>query len=259
MSVSRGKFLKSLGKSIPGLVLGGGVATAAQTLLGRMAAGAAREASGPAAKEPMTKIAKVDFITRGPSAGHQVALTFDDGPTPGVTDLILDALKQRQLRATFFMVGNRLASAPDLARRVRAEGHEVGNHTFTHAKLNALPDGEAVREIQKTQDLMGELLNHRPAWFRPPYGALRRNQVPMIQAAGLEVVLWEVDSGDWSQPGDDPIAETVLKGTRPGSIILCHDLHRQTADAVPRVLDGLLDRGFTFSTVSGLMRKPGRD
>jgi peptidoglycan/xylan/chitin deacetylase (PgdA/CDA1 family) len=260
MSVSRIKFLKTLGKSIPGMVLGGGVATAAQRFLGKMAAvsGApiAKEILSPvsAAKPKIAKGAKIEFITSGPPDGNRIALTFDDGPTPGVTELILDELQRRKLHATFFMIGQRIATAPDLARRVLAEGHEVGNHTFTHPKLTTLTDEQVDVEIQKTQDIMGEALNHRAAWFRPPYGALRQNHAILLARRDLGIVLWSVDSQDWSQPDEAKIAGTVLAETRPGSIILCHDLHRQTADGVGAILDGLLERGFAFATLSELLR-----
>jgi peptidoglycan/xylan/chitin deacetylase (PgdA/CDA1 family) len=135
-----------------------------------------------------------------------------------------------------------------------AEGHEVGNHTFTHPKLTMLADEQVDAEIQKTQDIMGEALNHRPAWFRPPYGALRQNQAGMLVRRGLGIVLWSVDSQDWSQPDEVKIAGTVLAETMPGSIMLCHDLHRQTANGVGAILDGLRERGFAFVTLSELLR-----
>jgi peptidoglycan-N-acetylglucosamine deacetylase len=205
MSITRGEFLQALKKSIPGLVMNGAVATAAQKVLGKMAA-----ASGTTETEipsptvvanlkiaEIAQAAKIEFIKSGPPEGNRIALTFDDGPTPGVTDRILDELKRRKLHATFFMIGERIAAAPDLARRVLAEGHEVGNHTFTHPNLTTLPDAQVDEEIQKTQDIMGEALNHRAAWFRPPYGALRQNQAVIPAKRGLGIALWSVDSEDW--------------------------------------------------------------
>jgi peptidoglycan/xylan/chitin deacetylase (PgdA/CDA1 family) len=265
MSVTRGTFLKALGKSIPGMVLSGGVATAAHKLLGKMAAASgtpiAKEIPSPAsAANPkiaeIAQDAKIEFITSGPPEGNQIALTFDDGPTPGVTDLILDELKQRKLHATFFMIGQRIAAAPDLARRVLAEGHEVGNHTFTHPKLTTLTDAQADEEIQRTQDIMAEMLNHRPAWFRPPYGALRQNQAGLPAKRGLGIVLGSVDPADWSQPGEAKIIGTVLAETKPGSIIICHDLYKQTAIAVGPILDGLVERGLSPATLSALLSQP---
>ncbi len=256
MSVTRGKFLKSLGKSIPGLVLGSGVATAAHRLLGKIASasGAMEGPAVPAAVEPKAASAESPgFITCGSPDGNRVALTFDDGPTPGVTDRILDDLSQRRLHATFFMIGERIAAAPELAHRVLAEGHEIGNHTFTHPKLTTLSDAQVAEEIQKTQDLMAEILNHRAAWFRPPYGAFRPNQAALAERAGLRVVLWNVDPRDWSQPGELKIVGTVLEEVKPGAIILCHDVHPQTANGVGPILDGLFARGLAPVTLSGLL------
>ena len=262
MSVTRGDFLKQLGRSLPGMVLGGGITAAAQKVLGKMAAASgdplAKESFSPASDSnpKMTAIApdaKIEFITSGPADGNRIALTFDDGPTPGVTDRILDELQRRQLYATFFMIGERIAAAPDLARRVMDEGHEVGNHTFTHAKLTALPDAQAEAEIERTQEIMAEELQHRAVWFRPPFGLLRQNQAWIVHKAGLRAVLWNVDSADWSQPGEAKITETVLAETKPGSIIVCHDLHEQTANSVGAILDGLLERGFTPTTLFELV------
>jgi peptidoglycan-N-acetylglucosamine deacetylase len=260
MSVTRGTFLKALGKSLPGMVLGGGIAATAQKVLGKMAAasGTSGATEIPAkaagvAQSDIVKDAKIDFIRSGPVDGNRIALTFDDGPTPGVTDVILDELGKRKLHATFFMIGERIVAAPDLARRVLAEGHEVGNHTYTHPNLTTLPDQQVDAEIQKTQDIMADMLNHRPTWFRPPYGALRQNQAGMLAKRGLGIVLWSVDPADWSQPGEAEIVRKVLAETQPGSIILCHDMYRQTADGAGPMLDGLLDRGFTFVTLSTLL------
>jgi len=234
------------------MVLGSGVASAAHALMKKVAAVSAEAPSPGAAAVVKQKIAPVDFIKSGPGEGNRIALTFDDGPTPGVTDLILDQLKERKIHATFFMIGERIAAAPDLARRVLAEGHEIGNHTFTHPKLDHLPDPQVDAEIQKTQDLIGELLDYRPVWFRPPCGAFRRDQAGIPGGKGLGIMFWSVDPGDWAQPGETKIVRTILAETKPGSIILCHDMHRQTADCVGPILDGLLKRDLSFVTVSTL-------
>jgi len=257
MSVTRGKFLKELGKSLPGMVLGSGVATAAQKVLGKMAAASGTmeidSTQATTAKAPAQKEAEIPFIKSGPTDGNRVALTFDDGPMPGVTDRILDELKQRKLHASFFMVGQRIAAAPDLARRVLAEGHDVCNHTYTHPDLTKLPAPQVEVEIQKTTDIMAKELNHRAKWFRPPFGALRRNQAALLAQRNLGIIFWSVDTRDWSQPGEDKIIGTILGETKAGSIILCHDMHAQTANAAGPVLDGLIERGFTLTTLSELL------
>jgi peptidoglycan/xylan/chitin deacetylase (PgdA/CDA1 family) len=260
MSVTRGNFLKQLGKSLPGMIMGSGAAVAAQKLIGKMAA-ASGEPITPVAPDPALGSAKpftprsptFEFIKHGPPRSNRVALTFDDGPVPGVTDLILDELKTRNLRATFFMIGERIAAAPDLARRVLAEGHEVGNHTYSHPNLTTLPDAEVDAQIEKTQEVMRNLLNHRPSFFRPPFGGLRQNQAGMLQKRGLRAVLWDVDSKDWSQPATEKITENILNQVRAGSIILCHDLRAQTAASAGPILDGLLERKLDVATLSRLL------
>ena len=249
--VSRGKFLRSLGKSIPGFVLGAGVASAARVVAGKLASGSVATSAPPPEKH-------TPFLSSGPGDGNRIAITFDDGPTPGVTEIILDELKKRELHATFFMIGARVVAAPDLARRVAAEGHEIGNHTFNHLKLTTLSDQQVGEEIQKTQDALGEIAQYQPSWLRPPYGAFRASQAAIAQGKNLGVVLWSVDPRDWSQPGATRIVDTVLSQTKSGAIILCHDLHRQTAQSIPRILDGLLERGFNFVALSTLIGLPER-
>jgi peptidoglycan/xylan/chitin deacetylase (PgdA/CDA1 family) len=208
--------------------------------------------------EPRTypKPAPLEIVHSGPAARNQIALTFDDGPTPGVTDRILDEFKMRGLHATFFMIGRRIAAAPELARRVVAEGHEVGNHTFTHPKLTDLAPASAEEEIQKTQDIISETLGLRPAWFRPPYLAFRRDLAPLVVSRGMQIVEGNVDPADWSQPGEEKIIEVISRDAKPGSIALCHDMHAQTANAIGAVLDRLVAAGLTPVTLSTLMASP---
>ena len=247
--VSRGKFLKSLGSSMTGYVLGGTVGTAVQLLSGRAAptAGKGRGTTPQPAAE-----SSAPFVEHGPTEGNRIAFTFDDGPTPGVTERVLDELRQRHLSATFFMIGERIAASPELARRVLAEGHEIGNHSYTHPKLSTLPDPQVELELQKTQEILAKELNYHPKWFRPPYGAFRKNQAFIPYRKGLGVVLLSVDSRDWAQPGEGPITDTILSQTKAGSIVLCHDRYPQTGNCIGQILDRLLERHFNFVTLSAL-------
>jgi peptidoglycan/xylan/chitin deacetylase (PgdA/CDA1 family) len=241
------------------MVLGSGVAAAAQKVIGKMAAASGgSEASAapadPAAPETASvESAKFEHINRGPTEGNRVAFTFDDGPIPGVTTRILDEFKKRQLHATFFMIGQQIAAHPELARRVLAEGHDVGNHTYTHPKLPSLDYDQANAEIQKTAEVMLETMNHRPVWFRPPYGELRPDQFRLVQKHGLRSVFGDVSTKDWSQPGEDKILAKILNDTQPGSIIICHDFSEQTANCLGQALDGLLERGFSPVTLTALL------
>ena len=239
------------------MVLGSGTAIAAQKILAKVAA-ASNTTAVPTTPARMTEPrgippAGTEFIKHGPVDRQQVALTFDDGPTPGVTDRILDELKRRELKATFFMIGQCIGAAPDLARRVLAEGHEIGNHTFTHPHLTQLPDAAVDAEIQRTQDILADKLKYRSSWFRPPFGELQQNQAAMVTTRQLRIALWNVDPGDWAQPGEAKIIETILCQVTPASIILCHDRFEQTAGSLPAILDGLLERGLRPVTMSVLL------
>jgi peptidoglycan/xylan/chitin deacetylase (PgdA/CDA1 family) len=238
------------------MVLGSG-AVAAQKLISKLAAVAGETDAPVMAKlpEPRTypKPAALEIINCGTAMRREIALTFDDGPTPGVTDRILDELKARGAHATFFMIGQRIAAAPDLARRVVAEGHEVANHTFTHPKLGELPSARAEEEIQKTQDVIHEILGLQPAWFRPPYGSFRPDQGPLVHNRGMRIAGGSVDPRDWSQPGEELIIGAIAGDARAGSIVICHDMHAQTANAIGAVLDGFIAAGLTPVTVSRLI------
>jgi peptidoglycan/xylan/chitin deacetylase (PgdA/CDA1 family) len=257
MSVTRGKFLKAIGKSLPGMLLGSGPGVAAQKLLAKMAAASGMGTSATGERTSLELVenepAPAHVIYQGPVDGSRIALTFDDGPTPGVTDRILDELKQRGLHATFFMIGQRVVISPDLARRVLAEGHVVANHTLTHAKLTELPDAQAAREIERAQAVFAEVLNHRPVWFRPPFGFLRPSQLPLVHNQGMQTVMWSIDTRDWARPGEGQIVSKVLGEVQAGAVILCHDMYAQTANAVAAILDGVLARGFKPVTLSALM------
>ena len=254
MSVTRGEFLKSLGKSLPGMVFGTG-AVAAQKLLTKMAA-ASGETVPPSVSAPASSTATkpaLEIIQHGPAAGNRIALTFDDGPTLGVTDRILDAFQQRGVHATFFMIGNRIAASPELARRVVAEGHEVANHTYNHPKLGDLSSAQAEEEIQKTQDVISATLNLQPAWLRPPYGSFRPDLAPLVHTRGMRIVGGNVDPRDWSQPPEEQIIEVITRDAKAGSIVICHDSHPPTANAIGTVLDRLIASGLTPVTLSALM------
>jgi len=238
--MERGTFLKLLGS---GLVY----------LAGKPVVGAVETQAMPENGETQTN---AHFVNHGPGFGNRVALTYDDGPSPGVTDIILKELDRRQLKATFFMIGKKVRAYPSLAREVAAAGHELANHTFTHPSLSRLSNDQVISELRQCQEAIGEVTGQEPVWFRPPYGAFRKNQGHMPRAEHLGVAYWSVDPRDWSRPGISRITHTVLNNTRPGSIILLHDLHRQTAEATPTVLDGLEEKDFFLTPMSGLLGDP---
>ncbi|MCX6935797.1 MAG: polysaccharide deacetylase family protein [Verrucomicrobia bacterium] len=196
------------------------------------------------------------FINSGPGFGNRLALTFDDGPTPGVTERILAELSKYNLHATFFLLGSKVDASPQLARRLVDEGHDVGNHSYNHPRLAGMSDSAVERELIRTQESITNACGVTPVWFRPPYGAFHREQGPLASKLGLGVAYWSVDPRDWSQPGSQTIAQRVLSASQPGSIILLHDLHPQTADAVPMIFSGLIDRAFTATPFHNFVGQP---
>jgi peptidoglycan/xylan/chitin deacetylase (PgdA/CDA1 family) len=181
-------------------------------------------------------------------------MTFDDGPSPGNTTRLLDILKQRNIKVTFFMIGPNVVAHPEIARRALAEGHEIGNHSWTHPQLSKLSDQRVTEEITKTQEAIKNVTGFTPTILRPPYGAITKRQRQWIENQfGLSVILWSVDPLDWKRPGASVITQRILSGAQAGAIILSHDIHQQTVDAMPATLDALLAKGFKFVTVSELI------
>jgi len=184
----------------------------------------------------------------------EVALTFDDGPHPVHTPALLDILAARRARATFYVIGSLVQRYPDLTRRIVAEGHELGNHTWTHPTLSQLGDAGVLREIDRTQEAIWRTVGHVPVTMRPPYGAFSTRQSRMLQGQrNLPTVIWSVDPQDWRRPGSHVVAQRMVQGARPGAIILAHDIHGPTVRAIPEALDGLQARGLACVTLSELV------
>src|ERR1700760_1863656 len=188
-----------------------------------------------------------------------IAMTFDDGPSAENTPRLLEMLKQRNIKATFFLIGQNVVSNPDLVRRILADGHEIGNHSWTHPQLSKLSDDRVTAEITQTQDAIKDASGFTPRLLRPPYGAITPRQREWVENRfGLNIILWSVDPLDWKKPGASVITQRILSQVRPGAIVLSHDIHKQTVDAMPATLDGLIAKGYKFVTVSQLiaMNKP---
>lgn len=203
--------------------------------------------------------------TAGPGV-RTVALTFDDGPDPKWTPKILDVLRRHHVHATFFVVGTQVAAHPELVRRILAEGHEIGVHTFTHTDLGTLPEWQRSLELRETQLALAGATGRTSSLLRPPYSsgnaAVTNQDWSAIRAAagdGYLTVLSTLDSGDWRRPGVDRIVtDSVPRGTA-GQILLMHDGggdRSQTLAALDPLLSTLADRGFSVTTVSGAVRLP---
>lgn len=193
-------------------------------------------------------------VTAAPTRRNLVAMTFDDGPHPTLTPKLLDILKARRIRATFYVIGRNVARYPDIVKRMVDEGHEVGNHTWRHPFLSQLGTSSVLSELDRTSDAVYKAVQRIPVTMRPPYGALSRNQRAMIhKEREMPTILWSVDPEDWRRPGAQVVASRIVGGARPGAIILSHDIHGPTINAMPAALDGLIEKGYRFATVSMIL------
>ena len=183
-----------------------------------------------------------------------IAMTYDDGPHPQNTPRLLDILRKRNIKATFYVIGRSVNLYPQLTRRIVAEGHEIGNHTWTHPNLKTLSNADVRKELNSTRDIIVSTCGVKPRTMRPPYGALRQDQRAWIyKEYGYPTILWSVDPEDWKRPGVSVVTSRIVNNTRNGGIVLAHDLHKPTIDAMPGTLDGLLRKGFKFVTISQLL------
>ncbi len=183
-----------------------------------------------------------------------LAMTFDDGPSPALTPKLLDILKERNIKATFFVVGRNAKAYPDIIRRMVAEGHEIGNHTWTHPSLTSRSDDQIRSELQQSEDALVAAANYRPHLIRPPYGAINaRIKQLMFSEFGYSTIMWSVDPQDWRRPGVGVVTSRLVNGAHPGAIMLAHDIHAATITAMPGVFDQLLAKGYQFVTVSQLL------
>jgi peptidoglycan/xylan/chitin deacetylase (PgdA/CDA1 family) len=203
------------------------------------------------------------IIRRGP-AELVVALTFDDGPSPNFTPLVLDVLKKYDVRATFFLVGKHVEKYPDVARRIVEEGHEIGNHTYNHRDLVPSTSRKLKREIFRAQEAIYRVTGVYPHYFRPPRGIYSEAVRKFVVRHGFKMVLWTVSGVDWAGTPTRVIARRILRFVSPGAIILLHDSgallkseghsRMNTVKALEIVIPKLLEWGYRFVTVSELER-----
>lgn len=186
------------------------------------------------------------------AGGSPIALTFDDGPSPGLTEQLLAVLASRGVRATFFMTGSGVERAPELARAVLRAGHVIGNHSYDHPEMDTLAPEQMDWEIGRTSDIIEQITGVRPAWMRPPYGRRANGVTEAIRRCGMRTAMWTLDPKDWvpsATPGQ--VSATVLAGARPGGIILLHE-RAGTVQALPDIIDGLQRAGYRLVTLDEL-------
>ena len=189
-----------------------------------------------------------------PAGEKYVALTFDDGPKAGTTDVLLDGLLERRASATFFLIGRQIEANQALVERMAAEGHQVGNHTWNHTRLEGADAALISREVGQTDRLLRELLGPGEYWVRPPYGGVDETvrgtvTVPMVK--------WSVDPRDWESLNADQVVQAVMEAVEPNSIILLHDIYPESVDAALQIVDCLHAQGYYFCTIDQLFAARG--
>lgn len=191
--------------------------------------------------------------------GPYIALTIDDGPTP-YTRRLLDFLRSRNVKATFYVIGTNARTYPDIIRQQLADGHEIGNHTMTHKMLTSLSDAGIVNELESSNRVLSQIAGYRPQTMRPPGGnggfsgsKHERVRNVIAQEFGMPIIMWSCDPLDWKEPGVNVVADRLIRGAKPGGILLSHDNHKPTIPALEIVVDTLLARGYQFVTMSQLI------
>ena len=200
-------------------------------------------------KEAQKVLAGANAVEAGIET-RRIALTFDDGPHPYYTDLLLDGLAERGVKATFFLLGENIEGREDVIRRMSEEGHLIGNHTFYHVDIHSLSMEEACAEIRDTSEAIRAITGQQVEYVRPPYGNWNKElecQVMMIP------VFWTLDTLDWKVKNTDRIVREVLEDVEENDVILMHDSYRTTVEAALRIVDELQKKGYEFVTADELI------
>ena len=190
------------------------------------------------------------YITHGPRASRQVCVTFDDGPHPELTPRLLDVLAKEEIKANFFVVGQMAEKYPDIVRRIEAEGHIVGQHSYSHPDPMQTPTLEMHREVRAANRVLREILGHPVRLYRPPHGKVRPADLPLIWLLHHTIVLWNVDPKDFGMPSAAHLSDWFEgRPLRGGDLILLHDSSPHALVAMPAIAAGLRRSGLQFGSL----------
>ncbi|MBR6477895.1 MAG: polysaccharide deacetylase family protein [Lachnospiraceae bacterium] len=201
-------------------------------------------------KTEISKTTAGSTMTSEGAERRRIALTFDDGPHPVYTEELLDGLKERGVKATFFVTGEHARQYPDLIRRMQEEGHLIGNHTYSHVQLRRDHQEEFIRELQMTNEVITSITGEEVLYVRPPYGSWDRC---LEKGLNMFPVLWTIDPTDWSCLNADTVTCRVEKKAKDNAIILLHDSYQSSVDAALRIVDELSKEGYEFVTVDEVL------
>ncbi|HHW11805.1 MAG TPA: polysaccharide deacetylase family protein [Firmicutes bacterium] len=185
----------------------------------------------------------------------KIAISFDATWGADQTPDLLRILRENQVRTTFFLCGLWVEKYPEMVKRIAAEGHEVGNHSYTHPHMNSLSEREIAHELNRTHHLIKELTGQSPTLFRPPFGEYNNKVIETARACGYTTIIWDVDSLDWKDLTAEAMLDRILKRIKPGSIVLFHNAGKNTPQALARLLPILKGQGFSIVPISELLHK----
>ncbi|MCK8823493.1 polysaccharide deacetylase family protein [Fuchsiella alkaliacetigena] len=183
---------------------------------------------------------------------QKLAITLDGMWGAEHTPHLLEIFAEHEVTITFFFGGNWLEDYPEMAKKIAAEGHEIGNHTYSHPHLNSLSRDEIAEELEYNQELIEDLVGEQPKLFRPPFGEYSNKVIEVAEDLGFQTIQWSIDSLDWKEPGVDFIVERLLEKSEAGDIILMHNNAPHTPEALERVIPKLQERGYELVKLSEL-------
>jgi peptidoglycan/xylan/chitin deacetylase (PgdA/CDA1 family) len=211
-------------------------------------------ASAAGARAVQTPPPSLKLIREWNTNRKLIALTFDDGPHPTITPQLIDLLKSKNAKATFFLIGPNVEKNPEIAKQIVDAGFEVGNHSWTHPTLSKLSDDKAREELTKTNDAIRQAAGTEVQVMRPPYGAANPKVQQLCDELGMRIICWNIDTNDWARNASAKAMEDIIiKNARDGSIVLMHDRYDRTLEVTASVIDQLSAKGFRFATVSELL------
>lgn len=194
-----------------------------------------------------------NYVWEIPNHESKVYLTFDDGPTPEITEWTLEELKRYEAKATFFCIGDNIKKHPDIFLKVINQGHAIGNHTFNHLKGWKTGNETYIENVSRCQEQITNYTSHIVNLFRPPYGKIKPSQSRILRKMGYKIIMWDIVSFDFDHGiSPEKCLENVLKNVRPGSIVVFHDSVKAAQNlkyALPKTLEFLKDKGFTCSKI----------
>lgn len=193
------------------------------------------------------------ILRRGSGIQRRIALTFDDGPHPSYTPRLLELLRAKKVKATFFVIGFMAEKYPELVRDIALSGHEVGNHSFSHVTLTKISQEDALIEYEAANLAVAKITGRQPRYCRPPGGDFNNAVIDAGALAGLTTVLWTDDPGDYANPGDETLLARLLRKLTPGGIILLHDGSVDTLDVLDDFISAAQEQGYQFVTLDELI------